>query len=85
MRALRKYKKGEGFVGVFEVPKPVIKRDYDVLIKVKAAGICGTDLHIFKDEFTYYPPVTLGHEFVGVVEEIGKNSVKPSMMAIIIL
>ncbi|MHB1346599.1 MAG: zinc-dependent alcohol dehydrogenase, partial [Candidatus Humimicrobiaceae bacterium] len=73
MRALQKYDRGKGFVEVRDVEKPVIKRDGDVLIKVKAAGICGTDLHIFDDEFTYYPPVTLGHEFVGVVEETGKN------------
>jgi len=73
MRALQKYDRGKGFVAVRDVQKPVIKRDGDVLIKVKAAGICGTDLHIFDDEFTYYPPVTMGHEFVGVVEETGKN------------
>ena len=73
MRALQKYARGKGFVEVRDVQKPVIKRDGDVLIKVKAAGICGTDLHIYDDEFTYYPPVTMGHEFVGVVEEIGKN------------
>jgi threonine dehydrogenase-like Zn-dependent dehydrogenase len=52
---------------------PVIKRDDDALIKVKAAGVCGTDLHIYDDEFAYWPPVTLGHEFAGVVEGIGKN------------
>jgi L-iditol 2-dehydrogenase len=55
------------------VPMPVIKRDDDALIKVKAAGVCGTDLHIYDDEFAYWPPVTLGHEFAGVVEGIGKN------------
>jgi L-iditol 2-dehydrogenase len=71
MRALQKYDRGKGFTEVRDVDKPVIKRDGDVLIKVKAAGICGTDLHIVDDEFIYYPPVTLGHEFVGVVEEKG--------------
>jgi len=73
MRALQKYDRGKGFVEVRDVQKPVIKRDEDVLIKVKAAGICGTDLHIIDDEFTYWPPVTLGHEFAGVVVETGKN------------
>ena len=38
-----------------------------------AAGVCGTDIHIFNDEFAYYPPVTLGHEFSGVVESVGKG------------
>jgi len=37
----------------------------EVLIEVKAAGICGTDLHIYHDEFPYWPPVILGHEFAG--------------------
>lgn len=73
MRALQKYDRGKGFVGVRDVQKPAIKRDEDVLIKVKAAGICGTDLHIIDDEFTCWPPVTLGHEFAGVVVETGKN------------
>src|SRR4030042_3713098 len=73
MRALQKYDRGKGFVEVRDVQKPAIKRDEDVLIKVKAAGICGTDLHIADDEFTYWPPVTLGHEFAGVVVETGKN------------
>ncbi len=73
MRALQKYDRGKGFVEVRDVAKPLVKRDGDALIKVKAAGICGTDLHIFDDEFTYYPPVTLGHEFSGVVEEIGSE------------
>jgi L-iditol 2-dehydrogenase len=73
MRALQKHAKGKGFVEVRDVQKPVIKRDEDVLIKVKAAGVCGTDLHIYDDEFTYYPPVTMGHEFSGVVVETGKN------------
>jgi L-iditol 2-dehydrogenase len=73
MRALRKYDRGKGFTEVRDVDKPVIKRNSDVLIKVKAAGICGTDLHIVDDDFIYYPPVTLGHEFVGVVEEKGSE------------
>lgn len=73
MRALQKYDRGKGFIEVRDVAKPTIKRDGDVLIKVKAAGICGTDLHIADDEFTYWPPVTLGHEFAGVVVEMGKD------------
>jgi len=73
MRALQKVQKGKGFVEVRDVEKPVIKRDGDALIKVKAAGVCGTDLHIYDDEFAYWPPVTMGHEFSGVVEEVGRD------------
>ena len=71
MKALRKLDFGKDLMDVKEVEKPQIINDDDVLIKVKAAGVCGTDIHIFNDEFTYYPPVTLGHEFSGVVEAVG--------------
>jgi L-iditol 2-dehydrogenase len=48
------------------VPKPG-----ELLVKVMAAGICGTDLHIMHDEYKCSPPVILGHEFTGVVEQLG--------------
>jgi 2-desacetyl-2-hydroxyethyl bacteriochlorophyllide A dehydrogenase len=57
-----------------EVPVPIIGPD-DVLLESHAAGICGTDLHIYRGEFesrvSY--PVIQGHEFGGVILEIGKN------------
>ncbi len=39
----------------------------EVLVRVEAAGICGTDRHLFRGEFPSAPPVTLGHEFCGIV------------------
>ena len=63
MKALQKVARGKGHIEVRDVPKPTIPAPNWVLIKVKAAGVCGTDLHIWHDEFTYWPPVTLGHEF----------------------
>jgi L-iditol 2-dehydrogenase len=42
-----------------------------VRIKVQAAGICGTDLHIYKDEFRSVPPVVLGHEVSGEIDALG--------------
>jgi L-iditol 2-dehydrogenase len=39
----------------------------EVLVRVEAAGICGTDRHLFRGEFPCSPPVTLGHEFSGIV------------------
>lgn len=71
MRALVKTAKGPGNIEVREVPKPTIPTDDWVLIKVKAAGVCGTDLHIWHDEFNYWPPVILGHEFSGCIAEVG--------------
>ncbi len=72
MKALYKTKKGVGNLELREVPIPEIG-DNEVLIKVKAAGICGTDLHIYNDEFPYWPPVILGHEFSGTIEAVGKT------------
>jgi 2-desacetyl-2-hydroxyethyl bacteriochlorophyllide A dehydrogenase len=43
----------------------------DVRIKVKASGICGTDVHIFRGEYLGSYPVIPGHEFSGVIEETG--------------
>ena len=72
MKALRKVKKGKGNVEIQEVPIPRIK-DNEVLMKVWAAGVCGSDLLIEDDKHFYRAPVTLGHEFSGIVEEVGKN------------
>ncbi|MDR2021202.1 MAG: zinc-dependent alcohol dehydrogenase family protein [Treponema sp.] len=44
---------------------------HDVRIKIKASGICGTDIHIFRGEYLGTYPVIPGHEFSGVVEETG--------------
>lgn len=58
---------------VEEIPKPSPK-DREVLIKIKACGICGTDVHIFNGDKGCFPtPVgtVLGHEFSGVVEAVG--------------
>ena len=72
MKALVKTAKGKGLVEIREMPVPEIG-DNEVIIEIKAAGICGTDLHIYNDKFPYWPPVILGHEFSGVIAEIGKN------------
>jgi len=72
MKAVVKTKKGVGFIELLEIPKPEPGPD-EVLVEVKAAGICGTDIHIYHDEFTYNPPVVLGHEFCGIVADVGKN------------
>ncbi len=72
MKAIVKYKKGDGFVELREVAKPAADSE-SVLIKVKAAGICGTDIHIVHDEFKYSPPVIMGHEFSGEIVEVGEK------------
>ena len=54
-----------------EKPKPGIK---ECLVKVLACGICGTDRHIYHGEYPAAKPVILGHEFGGVVEDVGPDS-----------
>ena len=54
-----------------EKPKPGVK---ECLVKVLACGICGTDRHIYHGEYPSSKPVILGHEFGGVIEEVGPGS-----------
>lgn len=72
MKAIVKCKKGDGFVELREVARPTVDSE-SIIIKVKAAGICGTDIHILHDEFKYSVPVTMGHEFSGEIVEVGEK------------
>lgn len=72
MLALQKVAKGVGHIELRDVDEPSPQPGW-VKIEVKAAAICGTDLHIRHDKFPYYPPVTLGHEFAGVIVELGEG------------
>lgn len=76
MRALTIVKPGEA--KYIEVEKPSL-RPYDVLAKVKYVGICGTDIDIYIGEFSLVTdglikyPVRIGHEWSGIVEEVGSE------------
>src|ERR1700675_4915707 len=72
MLAIRKLARGVANVSVEELPAPVAGPE-EVVVEVDSAGICGTDLHIYLDEFETAPPVTIGHEFAGRIVETGKN------------
>jgi len=75
MRALRKTKAAKG-LEIQKVPVPSIGA-LDVLVRVTATSICGTDLHIDGwdrwSQGRIKPPVTLGHEFCGIVESVGED------------
>lgn len=75
MKALAKLKPEFG-LWLTDAPIPTIGPN-DLLIKIKKTAICGTDLHIYKwDEWaqrTIPYPMTVGHEFVGVVAEVGSE------------
>jgi threonine dehydrogenase-like Zn-dependent dehydrogenase len=70
MKAIQKFGDGKDGMGIREVPEPAVGPE-DLLVEVGAVGICGSDLHIWRDEKEHRRPVTLGHEFSGVV--IGKG------------
>lgn len=79
MKAIIKAERNPGNIILIEKDIPV-PNDDEVLIKIKKAGICGTDFHIYKwDEWSQNrinPPITLGHELAGVIEKTGKNAKK---------
>lgn len=74
MKALVKFAPGKGNIEVREVPEPTPGPD-QVKVAVKAAGICGSDLHIYHDDIklAVNPPVVMGHEFSGVIAELGQG------------
>jgi threonine dehydrogenase-like Zn-dependent dehydrogenase len=61
----------EGQVKVTDVPKPSIKGSGDALVKVTLGAVCGSDLHILHGHIPINQGAVLGHEFVGVIEEVG--------------
>ena len=48
-------------------------KDGEVLISMKAAGVCASDHHVIHGQIPYPTPIVLGHENAGIVEEVGKN------------
>ena len=70
MLALRKLAAGSHQITLIEIadPRPLPGH---VTLAVKAAGLCGTDIHILRDEFPSRPPVTLGHEVTGEIMALG--------------
>lgn len=70
MQGVAKLAPGDGHVGLLDIPTPEIQPGH-VRIDVKAAGVCGTDIHIYHGEYDSNPPVIMGHEVAGVVAEIG--------------
>lgn len=76
LAAVRCTQEGKGFV-VDDYPKPKIG-DTDVLVRLEAAGLCGTDIQIWNGTYIgrsgpVISPLIPGHEFVGAVEAGGLN------------
>ena len=65
---------GNRDVRVEEVPDPKIERPTDAVIKVTSSGVCGSDLHLYEVLGAFIDPGdVLGHEPMGIVEEVGAN------------
>ncbi|TCL61786.1 alcohol dehydrogenase/L-iditol 2-dehydrogenase [Hydrogenispora ethanolica] len=74
MQAVVKYANGDGKTELRQVPVPEIGPQ-DVLVKVEAVGICGSDPHIHHEMFAFPipTPLILGHEFTGVIVKAGSE------------
>jgi len=60
-------------VAVTDVPDPVIEDAHDAIVRVTTAAICGSDLHFYNNKAPMAPGDGIGHEAVGVVEEVGPS------------
>jgi alcohol dehydrogenase/L-iditol 2-dehydrogenase len=72
MKAVVKYGNKDGMVELRDMPEPKVGPG-EVLLEVKAAGVCGSDIEFYRHSMTYSiaVPVIQGHEFCGVVAEVG--------------
>ena len=62
-----------GKIELCELPVPEVSQPYDVLLKVSAVGICGSDIKILEGKHHFRKNIALGHEFCGTVVEIGTH------------
>jgi S-(hydroxymethyl)glutathione dehydrogenase / alcohol dehydrogenase len=69
MRAVVFHKPGD--MRVEEVADPKIENPQDIILHVTSTAICGSDLHIYNGLLPQPKPMVMGHEFMGIVEEIG--------------
>jgi L-iditol 2-dehydrogenase len=74
MRAVVKYGLNPGETRLMDMPEPQIGPS-DVLVKVAAIGVCGTDPHMHRgtSAFNIQPPLIFGHEFAGTIVEVGRD------------
>lgn len=76
---------GAGDIRFEEVPDPVLKKPTDAIIKVTAGCICGSDLWPYRGENPIRRGSTIGHECIGIVEEVGSDvaSFKPGDFVVV--
>lgn len=64
---------GPGKITYDTVDDPKLQANDDIILKVTSTAICGSDLHIFSGGIPQPRPMVLGHEFMGIIEEVGSN------------
>ena len=65
--------RGVGQVEVADVPDPEIEEPGDAIVRVSLTAICGSDLHLFHGKAPLEPGDTIGHEAIGVIEQVGSG------------
>lgn len=65
-----------GDISVDNVDDPIIEQPDDIILRVTSTAICGSDLHIYNGFFPQVRDMVMGHEFMGVVEEVGPQVTK---------
>ena len=76
MKAGVKFAEGQGYFEVKNIPVPIVG-DTEILVKMKSACVCGSDVMLYEwryqGRFPVEPPIVLGHEGAGVIEAVGKS------------
>jgi len=75
MDALVKFGRGDKNVEVRDISQPPDPKPHQVIVEVQAAGVCGSDLHMWRENHSWEIklPLVLGHEFCGTVAEVGSD------------
>ncbi|SDN86548.1 zinc-dependent alcohol dehydrogenase [Alkalicoccus daliensis] len=67
---------GKGKVEVKDMPAPTIEKDTDMIVKITSTAICGSDLHLLHSTIPAQKDYIVGHEPMGIVEEVGSGVTK---------
>ncbi|UCD57914.1 MAG: alcohol dehydrogenase catalytic domain-containing protein [Candidatus Hydrogenedentota bacterium] len=65
--------RGVGKIVLEEVPRPGLIEPTDAIIRVTSSAICGSDLHIYRGDYSVDDGTIIGHEFLGVIDEVGEH------------
>lgn len=67
------YMFGPGDVRIIDAPDPVLKDSTDAVVRIVRACVCGSDLHPYHSMEKNPDGVSMGHEFIGVIDEAGSD------------